>query len=88
MSNKETDQFKPVPWPLILLNQLRDFLLKSKMVSNNHSSAQTPPCMFTIHYYWISNTCKSIFFSAYNSIEWNSKKFEVDYWAWTKTLTT
>ena len=61
MLNKETNQFKASSITLnsiksnqqlgiqYITNQLRDFSLKSKMVSNNHCSAQTPPCMFTIH---------------------------------------
>ena len=61
MANKETNQFKASSMTLnsiksdqqlgiqYITNQLRDFSLKSKMVSNNHSSAQTPPSMFTIH---------------------------------------
>ena len=61
MTNKETNQFKVssmTPNSIksdqqlgiqYITNQLRDFSLKSKKVSNNHSSAQTPPSMFTIH---------------------------------------
>ena len=61
-----------------ITNESRDFSLKSKMVSNNHSSAQTPPSMFTIHWCWISNACKSILFSAYNSTRMKFREI----WSW------
>ena len=55
MANKETNQFKASSMTInsiksdqqlgiqYITNQLRDFSLKSKMVSNNQCSAQTPP---------------------------------------------
>ena len=61
MANKETNQFKTSSMTLnsikldqqlgiqYITNESRDFSLKSKMVSNNHSGAQTPPSLFTIH---------------------------------------